>query len=267
MPEESDGYFDAESCEFNQWFMELDGESLPPNRVEMEMGEDKAGRPNMRLFIYMEDLVNLIGFKKAIERQERCKKSGGENPNDGKIWVDVSPSLHDTDLGPVILTFWDFRGASVRAPGRPGDADLPSYGIASALTPMSPFNENGLRHLAWLAKFEALPASVVYNRDQTDMGWDSVKRITEHETLSAYELGSEFLDEIDGCELEFEASIRNGAAALQFARKVKDIAQVIPKPDNWHGSGWNPVTEERTEHARFWEAAVRAYIEPNENVL
>ena len=247
LPEQSDGCFDADSCLFNSWFAELGGETVPPNRVEMEMEEGESGLPEMRLFIYTEDLGDLIGFKDAVEWQERCKNNEGESEGDGVIGVGVYPSLHDTDLGPVILVRWNFRGA-----GR-------SLG---AITPMCPFDKDGLRHLAWLAKFENLPTRVVYRKAESDFGVATAKTVAEDVAMEVYELGMDIFNEDDECELEFEASVLDGGDALQFAQQARDIAQVVPMPENWRRMKFDSHTDEMIETPVFWEAAVRAYIDP-----
>ena len=246
LPEESDGYFDADSCEFNSWFNELDEESLPPNRVQMVIEENESGLPEMRLFIYTEDLGDLIAFKDAVEWQERCRKSEEKSSGDGKIGVTIYPSLHDTNLGPVILVHWGFQ-----AVGR-------SLG---AITPMCPFHEDNLRHIAWLAKFETLPVRMIYRKEQIELGFNSIKQVTEDETMDAYELGNDIFDADDECELEFEASVCNGSNMIQFARQARDIAQIIPMPENWYRRKFDPYTDEMIESPVFWEAAARAYID------
>ena len=265
LPEESDGCFDADSCEFNLWFRELDGESLPPNRVTMEMGEDESGLPEMRLYIYVEelsdfialsaaalfdrlprnseDLVDLTALKEAIE----CNNDAGEKTRNRKIGFNVSPALHDTD-GPVILVGWNFEGTE----------------SVHAITPMCPFDKNDLRHLAWLAKFETLPASVVYNRAQPE-GFGAMKKMLEEVALEDYdyEQSVDFLNAIDGRGVEFEAFVRYGGGTLQFARQVQDIAQIISMPDNWYRREFDGHTGEQIARPVFWEAAARAYLDRN----
>ena len=130
---------------------------------------------------------------------------------------------------------------------------------------MCMFHEDNLRHLAWLAKFETLPASVICRKDQDELFFNTPKKIIEDATIEAYDLNEDDIFDADGeCVLEFEASVRNGADSLRFARQARDIAQIIPKPDKWWPGDckhYNPYIDKGIpEHPLFWEAAARAFL-------
>ena len=241
--------------------------------VSVEAGKD--GSPSMSIDIRAEQLIDFLRFNAAIRRQTRRKTTTDKNsaPGDGRVEFDITPSLHDTDLGLVVLARWDFRGFH-------GAQHLPDTGIlGTGVTVYDPFCVNDWRQLAWLAKFETLSASMVFNgadislatREVTHKyGQDSLSELNHCSNFGSSDMGDEDGDEESApvpWGFEFEM-FRRRADTPQFVRRAWEAMRRIgvEKPKDWYGPGFAPGESALSRH-RYWDAAVCAYNTPNGNIL